>query len=97
MQLTLQLTNGQFSYGIASEENELGRGTYQVNGTVQPAEMDLRFESSIASRYVGKAALAIYELNGNELRIAGCEPGNPDRPTNFVADESVRVFSWKRQ
>ena len=96
VKLTAMFNAGRFTYWDA-QTNELGNGTYLVNDTVQPAQMDLIFEACPAPAYVGKKALAIYEFQGEQLRIAGNQPGNLERPTNFVGSQTIQVFSWKRE
>ena len=95
-QLTVSFSGNRFIYWD-SRTNELGRGTYSINDNVQPAQIDLTFEMSVAPEFAGKVSLAIYELNGEELKIAGNDPGNPRRPVDFTGGHETRVFSWKRE
>ena len=88
--------DGRFAYWDA-QTNSLGYGTYVLNETVKPAQIDLVFETSQNPAYVGKKALGIYEFQGNQLKMAGNQPGNPERPTSFVGTETTRVLSWKRE
>jgi uncharacterized protein (TIGR03067 family) len=94
--LSLQFEGNQFTYWDA-ETNEIGGGTFVINDTVQPMEMDLTFERIITPEYEGKVGLAIFELNGDEMRIAGAEPGTTVRPTNIAGGQGVRTFIWKRE
>jgi len=94
--ITVAFTGGRFAYWDA-RTNELGSGTFVVNDAVQPRQMDLTFEQIPAPGYVGKVGLSIYELQGDELRIAGCEPGSTLRPTNIAGGQDVRVFTFKRE
>ena len=49
--------------------------------------------------YINKAALAIYNLEGDKLTLAGHEPGNDRFPTAFVHDQAsqTRAFVFTRQ
>lgn len=94
--LTLTLNGDQFAYWNASS-NEWGRGTFVVNDTRQPAQMDLTFQECPTPQYVGKVALAIYELNQDGLKFAGAEPGSPVRPTNMAGGQGVRTLTFKRE
>lgn len=94
---TILAFNGdQFAYWDA-QSNKLGSGTFVVNDTMQPAQMDLTFLECPAPEYVGKVGLAIYELQRDELKIAGSEPGSTQRPTNIAGGEGIRVFTLKRE
>jgi uncharacterized protein (TIGR03067 family) len=94
--LTAEFKGGQFKYWDA-QTNELGSGTYTENETAQPTQMDLTFQTSVVTQYVGKVALAIYELKGNEVKFASYEPGSPQRPTDFAGVPGVRILTWKRE
>ena len=94
--ITLALGGNQFTYWDA-RTNEIGGGTFVINDTVQPRQMDLTFERIPAPQYVGKVGLAIFELQGDELKIAGSEPGSTLRPTNMAGGQGVRVFTFKRE
>jgi uncharacterized protein (TIGR03067 family) len=94
--ITVAFSSNQFTYWDA-KTNEIGSGTFVINDTVQPRQMDLTFERIIAPEYVGKVGLAIFELQGDELTFAGAEPGSTLRPTNIAGGQGVRVFSFKRE
>jgi uncharacterized protein (TIGR03067 family) len=94
--LTLTLNGDRFAYWNASS-NEWGRGTFVVNDTLQPAQMDLTFQECPTPQYVGKVALAIYELGQDELTFAGSEPGSLVRPTNIAGGQGVRTLTFKRE
>ena len=94
--ITLEFNGDRFAYWDA-QTNEIGSGTFVVNDTVQPSQMDLTFQQIPASEYVDKVGLAIYELQGNELKIAGSEPGSLQRPTNIAGGQGVRSFTFKRE
>lgn len=44
----------------------------------------------------GETSLALFRLRGDELRLAGAEPGSPERPSSFDAP-GARVFSLRRR
>jgi len=94
--IAIVYTDNQFAYFDASS-NKLGSGTFVENRTVQPIQMDLTFEHMLSPEYEGKVGLAIYQIQSNQLTIAGCEPGSSQRPTNFVAGSGVRVFNLTRE
>ena len=94
--ITVEFTGNHFAYWDATNK-ELGGGTFVVNSSVQPMQMDLTFERIVSPDYVGKIGLSIFELRGDELTFAGAEPGATLRPTSFDGGDGVRVFHFKRQ
>jgi len=91
-QCTLTIKGNHVDYRGASPTDWL-RGTIALNEQAQPAQMDLTIEESGASSDVGTTALMIYELRGDELRVAASKG---ERPTNLEGGERVRVFAFKR-
>lgn len=94
--ITIEFTGKRFTYWDAMT-NEIGGGTFVVNATIRPMQMDLTFERIPNPEYVGKVGLSIFELRGDELMFAGAEPGSTLRPTNIAGGEGVRVFTFKRE
>ena len=94
--LTLEFTGNRFAYWD-SQTNEIGSGTFIVNDTVTPKQLDLTFEKIIAPEYEGKVGLAVYELSGSELKVAGAEPGTTERPTSVAGGPGIRTFTFTRQ
>jgi uncharacterized protein (TIGR03067 family) len=94
--ITLSFEGNRFAYSDVLS-NEIGSGTFVVNDSVQPKQLDLTFEQIPAPEYVGQVALAIYQLRRDELRIAGSEPGSTLRPANIAGGEGVRTFTFKRE
>ena len=94
--ITIEFTGNRFAYWD-SQTNELGSGTFVVNNSVQPKQLDLTFEKIASPQYVGKVALAIYELNGDELKFAGSEPGTTQRPTDISGGPGVRTFTLRHE
>lgn len=91
----IEFKDNQFTYWDANA-NELGGGTFVVNDGILPKQMDLTFERIPAPKYVGKVGLAIFEFQGQQLIIAGAEPGTTVRPTGFTGEQGVRTFTLKR-
>jgi uncharacterized protein (TIGR03067 family) len=71
------------------------RGSFVLNEQAHPMQMDLSIQQAgdMNINDVGTTALLIYELNGDQLRVA---VAGPERPTNFAVGQGVRVFSFKR-
>jgi uncharacterized protein (TIGR03067 family) len=94
--IILTFTGNRFAY-FDAQSNGLGSGTFVVNDTAEPKQMDLTFEKIPAPQYVGKVGLAIYEFQGEALKIAGSEPGSDVRPVKFDAAQGVRIFTLRRE
>jgi uncharacterized protein (TIGR03067 family) len=92
----LWFTGNRFEYFDANA-NKLGSGTFVLNESVRPRQMDLTFEEMPSPQYEGKTGLAIYECDGDKLTIAGCEPGSNERPANLVDHPGARVFHYTRE
>lgn len=91
-ELTITGTNLDFR-GIAPDD--WCRGTFVLNEKAQPEQMDLMLNEA-APESVGKLNLVIYEIQGNELKIAACRPGSPQRPADFTPTGEVRVLAFTR-
>jgi uncharacterized protein (TIGR03067 family) len=92
-ELTITGTNLDF-HGIAPDD--WCRGTFVLNEQVQPKQMDLMLNEA-APESAGKLNLVIYEIQGNELKIAACRPGSPERPADFTPTREVRVLAFTRK
>lgn len=94
--IILEFKGNQFTYWDANT-NEIGSGSFVVNDSVEPNQMDLTFLKIPAPDYVGKTGLAIFELQGNALKIAGADPGSTVRPASVNGGQGVRVFTFRRE
>ncbi len=78
-------------------KGEWYRGTLSVITTTIPHECRIEIKDCTAPcECAGQAALGIYELVGNALKMAIREPGGPTIPTAFEPDGAVRVFEFTR-
>ena len=92
-ELTITGTNLDFR-GIAPDD--WCRGTFVLNEQAQPKQLDLMLNEA-APGSVGKLNLVIYDIQGNELKIAACQPGSPQRPADFTPTTEVRVLTFTRK
>ena len=69
-------------------------GTQKLDSTKDPKTIDIT-DADGANK--GKTCLGIYELKGDEFRVAFAVPGKP-RPTKFAtaADSGQWIHVWKR-
>lgn len=71
------------------------RGTFVLNETVKPAQMDLAIQESPGA--AGKMMFLICELNGDEMKVSGSQPGTPQRPVDFSGGGQTRVWTFTRE
>ena len=87
------ITGNQLEYRGA-QTNDWCTGIFVLNETVQPMQMDLTVQGP--PQIAGRMMLLIYEQQGDEMKVAGAEPGAPVRPVNFSPSQQTRVWSFKR-
>ena len=63
--------------------------TFTIDPAKKPKEMDVKFPD-------GKTGMGIYDLEGDTLKIAHGEIGDP-RPKEFVSKEGITVMVLKRE
>jgi uncharacterized protein (TIGR03067 family) len=74
---------GKFKVEI---EDKLIEGTYVGDGTKTPKHVDMTITGGtddIAVKYTGKTSKAIYQIDGDSMKLLAPEPGSDDRPTAF--------------
>ena len=91
---TLAINGNQAEYRGAQPGDWL-RGSFVLNEQVQPRQMDLNIKEAGDANLndVGTTARVIYELRGDELKVA---VSSQERPTNFAGGPSIHVFSFRR-
>jgi uncharacterized protein (TIGR03067 family) len=75
--LALTFAAGKFSARRGEEDGQ--QGTYSVDPTKSPRQMDITRTNGPAQ---GRKQVAIYQLTGDLLKICSCEASG-DRPTGF--------------
>jgi uncharacterized protein (TIGR03067 family) len=87
-----------FRMGSPTGMTELYGGTFSVDTTVSPREMDAYItRCTVNAAYVGQTSLCIYMISGDTLTYAGNEPGDPQRPTSFTPTGGTALFVLVRQ
>jgi len=89
--ITLKLDNGK--YEVIAES--LDKGTYTADTTAKPYTMDI---TGVEGANAGKKIAAIYEINGDTLRVC-YELGDGPRPTEFKCPGASHIFlvTYKRK
>ena len=90
----ITITANELEYRGA-QSNDWCRGTFVLNESAQPMPMDLVIHASPGA--AGKTMLLICELRGDELKVAGAQPGNPKRPADFSTNQQTRIWSFLRK
>jgi len=72
------------------------KGTYIIDETSDPDQIDYYITECSFPEGVGTTALGIYELEGNTLTIAFSQPGASERPSNFLPDTGARIFVFSK-
>jgi uncharacterized protein (TIGR03067 family) len=75
------------------------KGTFKVDPTKKPKEIDMEVKESPGGRDDGKTAKGIYAVDGDQLRWCTVHPGKGERPTEFASTPgSQRLFiTFKRE
>ena len=99
---TFTFTNDNFEInGIINDGEDIpviGSGTFTTNTQVEPHEIDITIISyeiggDALTDYYGLTSLCIYQIDGDNLKFAGAEPGALERPTNFTGnEEGMQVY-----
>lgn len=94
MRLKLRLEFTDKIYRTKAGDQLLFEGEYQVRLQVHPKEIDILATSG---PFQGQSALGIYELAGDELKLAYVMPGKP-RPAAFAsaAGSGVANTTWRK-
>lgn len=84
---------------VSTSGIEAYKGRYFINTNFVPHHVNFHIDSSSVSSLVGKTALAIYEIDGNLMKLAAMAPGELVRPTEFEpsSDGMIRVFELEKQ
>jgi uncharacterized protein (TIGR03067 family) len=87
------ITGNQLEYRGA-QTNDWCIGSFVLNDSAQLRQMDLTIQGP--PEIAGRKMLFIYDLQGDEMKVAGVEPGSPLRPATFTSSRQTRVWSFKR-
>jgi len=91
--VTLTITGDKYSVAM---ESEIDHGTYSIDATKSPKEMDIRPEIGPGA---GKVVKAIYEFNGDKLRVCYALQDGTERPKEFktAPDSGQLLISYGRK
>ena len=64
-------------------EIEIYTGTFVLNITTTPKQIDTDIRESSLQQYIGKKSKGIYKIENGVLTITSNEPGDPNRPESF--------------
>jgi len=76
-------TKGKFTVTFQGDEKFTGKGTYKIDGSKKPKQMDMKITEFPKEDFVGKTAKVIYDLDRDTLKWCANKPGEDSRPTAF--------------
>jgi uncharacterized protein (TIGR03067 family) len=84
-----------FTDMVKGKEPPLARGTFTLDGSHTPRWIDARFTTGELS---GKSCKAIYEIDGDTLRVVTAVEGDDQRPTEFKSQPATgqMMFVYRR-
>jgi uncharacterized protein (TIGR03067 family) len=90
--ITLKLDNGKYEASVAGE---LDKGTYTLDSAVKPKGMTVK---GTEGPNKGKSFPAIYELDGDTLRVC-YDLSGAKRPTAFKSTDGTKLYlvTYKRK
>jgi RNA polymerase sigma factor (sigma-70 family) len=90
---TLNISGDQFEYR-GSEPNDWLRGTFVLNESAKPKQMDVTIlEPALES---SKMILIVYQLKGDKITLAAAPHGSSRRPVEFTPSPQVDVLEFQR-
>jgi uncharacterized protein (TIGR03067 family) len=93
---TFTFSGQSINFSSIPTPGEIHRGTFTLNTSAMPKQLNLAITSSSDSQYEGKVALCIYELENEILRICGSEPGAQTRPA-VIGETGTRTWVLNKQ
>jgi len=81
---------------VVTKEDKIFRGTFSLDTTKTPKQMDTRADNGPGA---GKLFHAIYELDGDTLRVCHATQDGAERPTDFKTkpDSGQVMITYKRK
>lgn len=81
---------------VVTRDGELDRGTFTVDATKTPKQMDIRPESGPNG---GKLVRAIYEFKGDRMKVCYATAEGAERPTSFTTapDSGQVMITYQRK
>jgi uncharacterized protein (TIGR03067 family) len=86
-------------FSIKEGDRTIIKGKFKLDPSKKPKEIDMEITEARKEEQKGKTGLAIYTLEGDELKLCVCEPGEPDRPKEFAGQAGTKhtLVTLKRE
>jgi uncharacterized protein (TIGR03067 family) len=84
----LVFTGDEFS--MKRGDQTVVKGKFKIDPSKKPKEIDMEVTEALKEELKGKTGLGIYTLEGDELKLCVCEPGEPDRPKEFAGQAGTK-------
>ena len=96
-EFTLSINGDQmYFHGRGPGVDNWLRGSIVLNEMARPKEMDLQVNEASNVDNLGSKILLIYDLHGDNLKLAATTDNSNVRPANFVGGEGTQGFFLKR-
>ena len=77
-------------------KDEWYKATFKLPAETNPKQLTGTITDCPRPEMVGKTSTGIFKIEDGKFTLAGCKPGTGESPKNFDADQSVRVFVFKK-
>lgn len=96
---------GEFKMTVSGDKYDLKeiysvlyyKGTFTLNETTTPKQIDFLVKESSIAEYNGTTARAIYEIENGKFRFASYNPGDTERPSDFNEPGEFPIFDLARK
>ena len=82
---------------VVGPGEEAYKGTYTVDATTEPAQVDFTITECAREEYVGLTSLGIYKIEQGKLMLAAAEPGSSERAFAFELGGGGRFWVLEKQ
>ena len=79
-------------FRIKRGDQAMIQGTFNLNPSKKPKEIDMKITEDETGKHNGKTALGIYALDGDTLKWCVAEPGTTERPKDFSAPADTKFM-----
>jgi uncharacterized protein (TIGR03067 family) len=95
---TCQLTIDGDKFVVKADSQSVIEGTFKIDAAHTPPQIDWTvLKDANDNQHVGQKSLAIYQLDGDKLKLCAADAGQPKRPTEFVTKGTdFMLFDFER-
>lgn len=93
--VTFIFTDYDWDFTVSGKP-EWYKGTFTLDTSSNPKQIDFIVNECNETQYVGKVSLGIYQIENNTMTLSALEPGTTTRPTSF-SNDGARVWILNKQ